>query len=238
MKPYSVCQKLIISGSVIEHFCYEKPYWVGFPRFVSNKARFAHFRLSRPQEVIREDNVKRTRQRIRRLVNCNSDLTKFLTLTFASNICDIAQANTFFNQFIKRLSRLYPNLKYLAIPEYQKRGAVHYHILLNLPFVPVKDLENIWGLGFIFINRIENVDNVGAYVCKYLGKENFDSRFFHKKKFFRSSNLLLPVVVDNFRDVLSFLSYFSPISMLQKFSFSFFTKWLGVVQYNQYWVYD
>lgn len=38
----------------------------------------------------------------------------------------------------------------------------HYHLLCNLPFISAKTLQEIWGNGFIRINKIDDVDNVGA----------------------------------------------------------------------------
>lgn len=246
---YAVHEKLIISGSVVEHYQYEKPYYVGFPQLWRAKKLFKRLNTEFEQKSIREDNVKRTRTQIRRLVNCNTDMTKFLTLTFDSEMTSLTKANKLFNEFIKRLSRLYSQLKYVAIPEFQgdkdffgnvkpNGGSVHYHILLNLPFVPSAKIEKIWQNGFIKVKKINNIDNVGAYVCKYLGKENFDARFFKKKKFFRSMNLAVSVIVDKFDELKKNLAFFIPDSMILKFESSFLSKWLGVVQYKQYNLYS
>lgn len=40
--------------------------------------------------------------------------------------------------------------------EFQKRGAIHYHLLCNLPFVSSKELAEIWTHGFIKIKKIED----------------------------------------------------------------------------------
>lgn len=249
--PYSVSKKIVHSGSFIEVYEYSKPYWVGFPRYRANFVRFKRSKSQAEQESIRDDNVRRTRQQIRRLVNSNSDMNKFLTLTFREEFVavDLETANRYFNLFIKRLTRLYPKLKYIAIPEFQSDyyfrsgvkkaygGAVHYHLLLNLPFVPVSEIESVWSYGFVKLNRIDNIDNVGAYVCKYLGKANFDKRYFHKKKFFRSLNLLFPVIIDKISQVADFLSYFSLNALVEKFRISYCSKYHGVVQYSQYRTY-
>ena len=47
-------------------------------------------------------------------------------------------------------------IKYLATWEKQKRGAIHYHIVLfGFPYLPHSQLVNIWGHGIIGINRID-----------------------------------------------------------------------------------
>jgi len=232
---YSVYQKLIISGSFIEHYTYEKPYYIGYPQY-----RFSHrFRRQKNQEIIREDNVRRTRARIRRLINCNRDLQKFITLTFNTPTLTLRDANPLFHNFIKRLKRIFPDLKYCCVPEFQPiSGRVHYHFLCNIDVFYFKhSLESLWGHGFCHITDIDNVDNVGAYICKYLGKGNFDTRYFVKRKFFYSLNLLRPVVVDKINDVLMALQclpvHISSFVLGLKV-FEVFTKWQGLIKYKQY----
>lgn len=232
MFPYEVREKIIISGSYLEHYEYEKPYYVGYPRFMSYKPRIARFKPQVLQESMRDDNVRRTRIKIRRLVNSNPDLTKFMTLTFRDEIFDLNIANSYFRSFIKRLSRLYPAFKYLCVPEFQKSGRVHYHLLCNIPFIEKNYLESVWGLGFCFIRKVDSVSNLGAYVCKYLGKANFDPRYFRKNKFFYSYNLSRPIIIDRFKELLDFKGFFSAFERV--FHNSFFTKFLGVIKYSQY----
>lgn len=77
-----------------------------------------------------------------------------MTLTFKENIKDIDVSNTEFTNFIRRLNyNLYGTkksvLKYIAVWEKQKRGAIHYHInLFDIPFIKTKKIEEIWGRGF------------------------------------------------------------------------------------------
>jgi len=242
MFPYEVSQKLIISGNFVEHYKYEKSYWVGWPRFRSMRRFSNNVNIIQNQESIRDDNVRRTRIKIRRLINSNQDLVKFMTLTFNTPCTDLAVANPLFRNFIKRLSRLYPAFKYICVPEFQPTsGRVHYHLLCNLPYIEKLSLEKIWQNGFVFIRKVDSIDNLGAYVCKYLGKANFDKRYFRKNKFFYSFNLLRPVVVDKLLEVkcvLSNLPIKASLFVQHVFSFSFFTKFLGEIQYNQYKVSD
>ncbi|WP_236651814.1 rolling circle replication-associated protein [Enterococcus hirae] len=103
----------------------------------------------------KQKHYQNMRFEIARLIDMNFDnQTKFLTLTFRENIQDIAYANNKFNKFIKRLNyELYhikkSKLKYLATWEKQKRGAIHYHIVLfSFPFISTNRLTTIWGIGF------------------------------------------------------------------------------------------
>jgi hypothetical protein len=98
------------------------------------------FEKIKQQKQKQEFSVHRTRTEIRRLINSNPQLNKFMTLTFAENITDLKQANYEFNKFVLRLSYKYPKFEYLAVPEFQQRGAVHYHVICNLPFVHYNEI--------------------------------------------------------------------------------------------------
>lgn len=123
---------------------------------------------------------KNKRFEIARLIDMNfDDQTKFLTLTFKENIQDIDDANNEFKKFIKRLNyQTYhtkkAKLKYLATWEKQQRGAIHYHIILfTFPYMPFEQLSEVWGHGFITINKIDvnSIENRGRYVSKYFDKD-------------------------------------------------------------------
>ena len=115
---------------------------------------------------------------IKRIIDCNyDDKSTFLTLTFKENLQDIETANREFTLFIKRLKRYLKNqqLKYIATWELQQRGAIHYHLVLfSVPYIKNDKLSEIWGNGFIKINKIkETVKNeaVGVYITKYFVKD-------------------------------------------------------------------
>ncbi len=149
---------------------------------------------------------QRRRDMIRRLAVCNFDCRydKFLTLTFAENVTDIKYCNYEFKKFIQRLKDKYKidKLKYLAVIEFQERGAIHYHTLLDMPYIPHKALQECWGNGFVFINAITHVDNIGAYILKYMTKDNTDKRLMGQKAYLRSGNLKVPqeIVNHNIKD--------------------------------------
>lgn len=104
----------------------------------------------------KQKHYEQMRWEISRIIDCNfDDNTKFMTLTFKDNIQDVKYTNVEFKKFIKRLNYyLYnekkQNLKYLAVWEKQKRGAIHYHIIFfEFPFININDLQRIWGNGFV-----------------------------------------------------------------------------------------
>jgi len=151
----------------------------------------------------RKDSGKRKRDYVRRLVSQNfGSGDRFITLTFGSesvgDVRDVSQCFEAFRAFRERLRRRFPDVKALVVVEFQDkngRGAVHYHMICNLPYVPNRVLAEIWQNGFVRINRIKHVDNVGAYIVKYMGKALDDMRLKKRKAYYRVGKLEEPSIV-------------------------------------------
>lgn len=233
-------EKIIISGNILEYYQYSKPLFREFKKIKKEKLpcepKQLELDFSIPETVAdkRDDNIARTRTNIRRLVNSNQDFDKFVTLTFKENMQDIKIANRHFNKFIMRISYRYPDLKYLAIIEFQKRGAVHYHFLCNLPHIKNSTLADIWGHGFVKINKIKNVTNLGAYVCKYLNKDGNNAKMFHKKKYFYSKNLEQPDKIFDSKIIQELKKLYSLSSAKPTFQSTFSNEYLKEVIYKQF----
>ena len=195
--PITACnQQVFLCGNVIEKTEYERPLLRGLS---SKRVGRSVSASKKDKEINRNKVLARNRRTVRQLVNSNPDCNKFLTLTFADNLTDIDKANYQFKKFIERLKYRYSSieLKYIAVIEFQKRGAVHYHLLNNLPYIDVNELARVWGHGFIKLNKIDNVDNVGAYVTKYMQKDLDDPRFLGRKCYMTSRNLNKPLKINN-----------------------------------------
>lgn len=194
MRPVSYYdRKLYVCGLVLEFVEFELPV-VKLSK-VSRVGRAGQsFTTDDVKLSNRLKNVGRARQNVRRIVNTNfSTSSKFVTLTFAENVTDLRFANHEFGKFLKRLKRYLGYIpQYIAVVEFQKRGAIHFHVLMNCPYIPVEVLERLWGHGFVKINAIDNVDNLGAYVTKYMTKDNIDERLAGQKSYFTSHNLKKP----------------------------------------------
>jgi hypothetical protein len=89
-----------------------------------------------------------------------------------------------------------------------------------------------WKYGFIKIKDVRQVSNMGAYFCKYLGKDMFDKRMFRKKKFFCSQKLNKPVEMTGYE---AFNFYDRHIKGLEPiFAKSFFSEYAGNIDYSAY----
>ncbi|MFZ2310672.1 MAG: hypothetical protein WAW11_03945 [Patescibacteria group bacterium] len=231
---YAYDRKVIISGKQVEVYKYRRNIWKEYERKVDKERDLKQlniFEHAKNRKIRAQSSINRTRTQIRRIVNSNPELNKFLTLTFADNIIDLKQTNNIFNKFIKRLTYQYSDFKYVAVFEFQKRGAVHYHLLCDLPFVKSNQMELIWKQGFIKLKKTNNVSNIGAYMSKYLGKE-IDERTFGKKKFFKSQNLKQPIELMGYRAdqfIERFLADLIPV-----YEKTFNSDWTGEIDYKAY----
>lgn len=131
----------------------------------------------------RKDNtssLRRTFKKLRELINANTenpDYCRWVTLTYAENMTDPRRLYTDFDGFRKRFE--YWNKKqgrekpqYISVVEPQGRGAWHCHVLFifneKAPFIENSKLAEIWGNGFVNVQALDNVDNLGAYLTAYL----------------------------------------------------------------------
>lgn len=192
MRNKSYSQKLIISGNVVELYDYDLPVVRSDRKRIGRAGQNG---TTEQQKLLNRQKVAaRARQTIRRLANANFDKnSKFITLTFKDNVTDLKEANNEFVKFRKRLSRwLGIPLQYIAVLQFQYRGAVHYHLLMNCPYIDNAVLARLWRHGFVRINRIDNVDNIGAYITRYMTKDTLDERLAGVKCYFTSHNLKKP----------------------------------------------
>lgn len=237
----SYTKKIIRSGDIVEVFEYEIPVRTGIFLNPSGRAPDA----TETNKIINRYKVqKRAKKTLRRLVNANAGqyqddrgrpyLPKFLTLTFAENITSINDANHEWKKFIQRLDRFIAyRAKYVVVVEFQDRGAVHYHaIFFNLPYIRKKKIEELWGQGFIRINAIDEVDNVGAYVSKYMGKDLEDDKLVGEKCYFSSRELLQPIETTEKSQVESVLSALP--DGFKTYETSFNNDYTGEIKYRQY----
>lgn len=199
---YDYQHKLILSGNIAEVYTYEGSFF---------RRNFGVLRKPRPKDDL-EDIVDRTqeymsrgahraRSMIKRLIYANFDKpgTTFLTLTFDDDrvpfdTTDILASDLYFSAFRKRLARLIPTVRWVCVPEYQKRGAVHYHMVTDAEIKPIKKnnfrkkdnifydaringdlLSDVWDGGFIGVQPISGeIIQTSQYISKYLRKGRHD----------------------------------------------------------------
>lgn len=138
--------------------------------------------------------IRKTFKRLRALINTNVTDTrkcKFITLTYAENMTDSKQLMKDLSSFNKRFKRYISTLtdshgrnlnltyEYISVVEPQARGAWHAHIIYifnkQIKFIDNNVVYSLWNSGrsetkrgFTTTRKIDNVDNVGAYLTAYL----------------------------------------------------------------------
>lgn len=146
-------------------------------------------------ERVQKGLSRRGRSRIRKASNyyqllVDSNLTEkayasFVTLTYGNIYPDDKTAKKDLDNFLKRLRRLFGgNFHYVWVAERQKRGAIHFHILMP-NYVPKEWLNKHWNQ--VVNNRLKRGNNTkaiqkllpnvrgvfhaGGYMAKYISKE-------------------------------------------------------------------
>jgi hypothetical protein len=193
--------KCIKSGKLKEFYLYQYPVFLQRPEYKKND--FSHRR---------KHNLKWSKLRafriIRRAIFNDFEINdKFLTLTFHRNINDLDYCYKELKLFLRELKILFDYtwvngepLKYIIVPEYQKRGAVHYHLIINLPFI-TKEIQNvifpiIWRHGFKDLRAIKDLNRASWYLAKYITKSELP---IGRKRYYKSKNLSKSKIIYNYQ---------------------------------------
>lgn len=169
MKSFPVHKKMILSGQQLEWIEFEKPC---FHNFSSQGGRRKNTHSPRKKEY-QLQKLRKARQNIPRLLYTNFKRgDKFLTLTFSNKRIrnDIVACKKEFKKFIQRLRRRYPHFKYIAIVEYMTNNGgddgIHFHVVADLPKIPLEKLIRLWGNGNAMIKTIYNLKGLAEYLIK------------------------------------------------------------------------
>lgn len=163
------------------------------------------------EQKIEKKNITRSKLECQRLAKANTnDWQTFITLTFAENITDIETAQTRFKYFVDKVRRVKKDFKYLCITEFQKRGAIHYHLLCNISIDDTKLIYSqednpkfkhikYWNDGYTSVEVVKkDAKKIIGYIAKYMTKD-IDDRLFNRHRYFYSRNLTKPI--ENFIDL-------------------------------------
>lgn len=96
----------------------------------------------------RERAARRAKKKVRELIQ-SIGADHLLTLTYRENITDSEVLNEHFTRFIRLMRRKYPAWLYVAVKEFQERGALHMHVACvgfqDLPYLRACWYEAIGG---------------------------------------------------------------------------------------------
>ena len=150
-----------------------------------------------------ESSIRRAKKTMRQKM-LTIAANRLLTLTFRENLTDRDVAFQRFDYFKKLLKRNSFNLQYVGVIEFQKRGAIHFHLAINRK-VNYNFLRKLWrqATGDLGGNiDVQNPKNCGfasfnprrlsGYLTKYLKKAFADNTEFNKRRYFSSKKIIPP----------------------------------------------
>ncbi len=246
--------KLIISGQFIEFYKYELP---GIIRggdkpsaaFLKQWKEECGCDEKTPEEKALSS-FYRSRKNARRIIFSNAwEWLKenkkpyppfFLTLTFENNIQDLKLANRIFSKFIQRFNYKLTNakgsyLQYIGVVEFQKRGTVHYHIIIfNLPYIRktvYKTIRELWGQGRIDLRMVKKTKTLVSYLSKYMVKESESGKLSGKKRYFTSRNIKRPIILTDPYHVLTIVGKIKDRLIYEKI---FKVDFVGDINYKEF----
>jgi len=249
--PYA---KAIIYGKFLELYTYEKNVRINGGRRgkVQSDSLWSDIPVSSGVEVEkaiqkRQGHKKRAVSSFRRLVLANNGFTHssaLVTLTYSSNQKDLGIGYKDFHTFIVAMRRKYGQVfRYIAVPEFQKRGALHFHTLFwGLPENICREerrtrmVASLWGRGFVDCFETDGSSKLAGYLAKYMSKSYEDLRLAGKKAYRCSRNVFRPLVERDVGASLLYLNHQYGIGVDNPpcKDVEFDTQWLGKGRYRLY----
>jgi len=255
--------KVIHSGSLLEVFRYEK----SLPIRRKKRAKDSYRKFYHSDGPRSEDSIRRARASFKRLVRVNlagSGNPALFTFTMHQKL-PYRASSKLFTEFAYRLGkRSGKEFRYIAVPEFQKRGALHWHVLIwglheeaacigewkkkgkywffDHRCSPGRQCERrtrvlsrLWLRGFCDGIATDGHARLATYLTKYLSKSMHDKRTFGKKSYHASRNILRPMYVGSgSAAVASILSEHVIPNVKPLTEREYPSQWLGMVDYKQY----
>lgn len=253
--------KVIASGHVMEIYQYEKEpseirkgkeeKYNEYEKIVLglDDENWIYEKEDRTQDR-RKQTMRDARNTARRIALMNfSQGSAFVTLTYPDTrhltADDIEVADDDFKKFMKRLKYRYNRkFDYIAVREFTKKGRIHFHALMDFDVTgksedDIKAVERYWGEdiwkhGFVDIKAVQGqVDNIGAYLIKYMTKGVAEEVFKGRKLYLTSKGLKRPVTLTGDAAEMVIAEY-GLLGKKEVFTNSYESEYLGHIAYREY----
>lgn len=141
-----------------------------------------------------------------------------ITLTYKKDVT-VRKASKDFERWVKRMRLKFGGFKYLAVRSFQKRGTIHYHVLVNIPRIPLetlrnKEFEDVWGHGGVNITRLYGINvvysqsKISQYLVGNMQEFKRDERGYGKRAYLCSKKLKTPTVrTGNYDEFMKYLKH-------------------------------
>jgi hypothetical protein len=237
--------KLIQSGTLIELYEYEKEP----SKHIKTKHRkTAKYQFNQQIKERSSSSIRRAKLNFRRLVRANlngAESPLLLTLTMYQVLLLTASSRAF-TKFINRVRRGQgKEFRYIAVHEFQRRGAVHFHVLIwglheakakAQSEVSTRYFQRLWLRGFADCVVTDGHPKLAGYLAKYLQKGMQDIRSGHQKAYYASRNLLRPLHVASGNPALVAILKENVVPHVDNLlhSHEFDSQWLGRCNYQSF----
>lgn len=242
-------------GSNTEIRRYERRPMGGRPRKVQASNESAHVsdagsharRQNEREKARTEANARSATRTFRRLVAANlggSANPLLISLTYRENQTNLDAAREDFKAFGRRAGDTFgETFRYIAVVEFQERGAIHFHALCwGVPQKVAKRerrtrlVASLWGKGFTDVIQTDGSPKLSSYLAAYF-KETFkDPRLFGRRAYTASRNILRPLYIRDAILAPHFMGVLEPdlstAHLAQQENYD--TMWLGRCDYKRY----
>jgi len=255
--------KMIQSGSILEVFEYEK----NIPDRKKKRSQDSYRKQRNKTDPRHPSSIRRSRSAFTRLVRSNlvGDANPSLFTFTLHQKLSYSASSRIFTDFALRLRGIAGGgYRYIAVPEFQKRGAIHWHVLIwGLHVCPAcigtwkkkgkkyhfehkcppgrqcerrtRVIARLWLRGFVDGVVTDGSPKLATYLSKYLSKAMYDIRTNGKKAYHTSHNILRPMHVSSSNSSIQTILREHIIPDSQPLTIKEFrTEWLGKVVYKQY----
>lgn len=198
----------------------------------------------------RKQTLRDSKNQLRRLAirNFKPGNTLFMTLTYRDeehlSFFDLDTADSHFRSFIDSLrEESEQHFQYIAVREFTKKGRIHFHLLTDFEIDGElyegscdlqrweRDVARVWGHGFVDIKITSHIDNVGAYLSKYMTKEIEFDYFRNKKYYLCSQGLKRPEIL---KGKVALELYKAMKKENEVYTNSYESEYLGNIRYVEY----
>lgn len=238
--------KVVQYGTVTEIYQYQKDYVPQRKRNTRRAKRRKSETYRRNYSVFlrRSRSVRRAAQNFFRIVAANIQRPQnlaFVTLTCYENL-DVTVGYRALADFFKRLrAKTKHDITYIAVPEFQKRGSLHFHVLVWGLSEEVagkerttRNCQRQWARGYVDI-RLANRKGLGiaGYMAKYLVKGLTDNRLANRRAYTTGGKVYRPTAKGFYQGDDEMVSLLTPEFLPTKKSV-YNTKYLGECTHRVY----
>lgn len=238
--------RVIQSGDQIELYEYSNKYVQKTRANTSRKTRRATYQHNSSDDIPTRNhqNIKRCRNNFIRIVTTNcegKELPAFFTFTIEREVA-LEVGYAYLKDFWQIIKQKYNGVRYIGVPEWQRRGVLHFHFLVwglprevtdNKRERSTRNFQRQWHKGFCDV-RNATYDNggLGGYLAKYLTQTLQDNRLRNRRAYTASRNIRRPYSAGS-NSLASYMGMIIPVDCSLEFTVEYPTMYLGICRYTK-----